>query len=199
MTKLRWAILIIACVISTGSIFFYDYWSKTQPVKVYTEITPDISDSIPIPPKNKEIISFIEKSGRDIAPDYSSVVCTEFVIKVIEHFNQLTNEERKAVRIITNDDLTKLLAQDAAIMKGVQTALLLNKKGIEISVHIDVSPGDFVQFWNIYGNESYGHCGIVASIEPGESITLYSSHPITQGYGIQKFAWPSKVYFARLK
>jgi hypothetical protein len=84
-------------------------------------------------------------------------------------------------------------------MKGVQTALVKNNKGIEIQDSTDVMPGDFVQFWNGFGGSSYGHCGIVSEIRPGESITLYSSHPITDGFGVQKFLWPSRLFVVRLR
>ncbi|NUQ22986.1 MAG: hypothetical protein HUU34_03470 [Saprospiraceae bacterium] len=72
-------------------------------------------------------------------------------------------------------------------------------KGIEIDKFKDVKPGDFVQFWNLFKDKEYGHCGIVLEIVPNESITVYSSHPVTNGYGKHKFLWPDKIYFARLE
>lgn len=102
------------------------------------------------------------------------------------------------MRIITDKNLVELIENDSACIKGLQTALLLNNKGIAIEQVANVLPGDFVQFWNIYGNKAYGHCGIVHTIKPGKSITVYSSHPVTQGYGIQKFSWPDKAFFGRM-
>jgi hypothetical protein len=185
-------------ILATGSLLLFNYWTNTQPVWVYDE-SPLPDTVIELPQKNKDVISFIEASGQSLAPDYNSVVCTEFVIKVIDHFNELTHEERKAVRIITEEDLSKLLEHDSPLMKGVQTALMENNKGVEIKDLNEVRPGDFVQFWNDFQGSCYGHCGIVSEIKAGESITLYSSHPMTDGYGIQKFMWPSKVFFVRLK
>ena len=79
------------------------------------------------------------------------------------------------------------------------TALLRNNKGIEIKDSSEVLPGDFVQFWKVFQGRAYGHCGIVLGIEPNKTLTLYSSHPFTGGYGTQEYLWPEKTYFVRLK
>jgi hypothetical protein len=91
-----------------------------------------------------------------------------------------------------------LVENETDIAKGVQNALVSSGKGTAISL-VEVKPGDFVQFWSVTGGKAYGHCGIVSSISPEESITVYSSHPLTNGYGIQKFIWPDYTYFVRLK
>jgi hypothetical protein len=70
---------------------------------------------------------------------------------------------------------------------------------MEIKESTDALPGDFVQFWNVFKGQAYGHCGIVLDIQPNKTITLYSSHPLTGGYGKQAYLWPDKIYFVRLK
>jgi hypothetical protein len=100
---------------------------------------------------------------------------------------------------VTNDDLKDLVDSEAEVIKGVQYALTHNQKGVAILNNAAVMPGDFVQFWNIYNRRAYGHCGIVMAIEPDETLTVYSSHPLTNGFGKQKFLWPDKVFFVRLK
>ncbi len=134
-----------------------------------------------------------------LRPLISKTVCTEFVIQVIEAFHPLTKKEKKDIRIITDQPLVDMIERDDAIIKGVYTSLVSGGKGAAVSDPIDVKPGDFVQFWNTVYGSSWGHCGIVKAIVPSESITMYSSHPITNGYGIHTFDWPDKIYFARLK
>jgi hypothetical protein len=175
------------------------YWINTQPVWLFKNKTLDKNIITSTPDQNIEIINFIETNGQELAPNYKGAVCTEFVIKVIDKFNNLSQEEKRSIRIITTDELDSLIKMDAPIIKGVQTALTQGKKGTEIYKLEDVRPGDFVQFWNVFNNKEYGHCGIVLEIHPNESITLYSSHPVTNGYGKQKFLWPDKIYFARLE
>lgn len=59
-----------------------------------------------------------------------------------------------------------------------------------------VLPGDFVQFWTT----TWGHCGIVKEIDvKNKTMSLYSSFPSTNGYGIQRFPIPDHSYFVRLK
>ena len=180
-------------------VLSYIYWINTQPVWLFKNKTVDKDILTSTPEQNIQIINFIETHGQELAPNYKGAVCTEFVIKVIDKFNNLSQEEKRSIRIITTDQLDSLIEIDSPIIKGVQAALTQGKKGIEINKLEDVRPGDFVQFWNVFKNKEYGHCGIVLEIKPNESITLYSSHPITNGYGKQKFLWPDKIYFARLE
>jgi hypothetical protein len=151
-----------------------------------------------IPEKNQKLLAYIEANGRTVAPDYHEVVCTEFVIKVLDAFEPLTKQEKKDIRIITEDDLTELINADAAIIKGVQTALVKAGKGVVIDDPDKVLPGDLVQFWDTFYGGAWGHCGVVSQIEPNKTLTLHSSHPFTGGYGIQTFNWPEKVFFVRL-
>ncbi|MBL7835554.1 MAG: hypothetical protein JNK18_16480 [Cyclobacteriaceae bacterium] len=176
---------------------FANYWLKTQPIGIaVSNISIDTLQSLP--DKNREIVNFIEANGASLAPTYDSVVCTEFVIKAINHFNNLTPQERNLIRIITQDDLMSLIETDSPIIRGVQTALLFNRKGNVIDDFSKVKPGDFVQFWNSYNGSAFGHCGIVHSMEANKSLTVFSSHPLTHGYGKQTFLWPDKVFFVRL-
>lgn len=171
------------------------YWINTQPLAVVETVSASEKE---LPETNRKIIQLAIEQGKLIAPTYDTAVCTEFVIQIMEHIKTLSRQERKLVRIITDKNLVELIKNDSAIVKGLQTALLYRNKGFVINQTADVLPGDFVQFWNLYGNAAYGHCGIVHTVEAGESITVYSSHPFTNGYGIQKFNWPDKVYFARM-
>lgn len=173
-------------------------WFNTQPVwPVHKEIEADKLKVLPA--TNRKVVKFIQAEGQNLAPTYQSVVCTEFVIKVIDQVNPLTKTEKNDIRIITDSQLDSLVEADSPIIKGVQTALLRGNKGIQIQESSDVLPGDFVQFWKVFQGRAYGHCGIVLDIEPNKTLTLYSSHPFTDGYGTQEYLWPEKVYFVRLK
>lgn len=195
MRRVLFIILMVLALCGTAA--FVNFWLKTQPVSVTTStLTQDKLKSLP--GKNQQVINFIETSGRTLAPNYDSVVCTEFVINVLNHFGNLNPKERKLIRIITDENLVTLIESNSSIIKGVQTALLVNDKGFAIEHASQVKPGDFIQFWNIYDQSAYGHCGVVYSLEVNKNITVYSSHPLTNGYGKQTFLWPQKVFFARL-
>jgi len=177
-------------------VVFSNYWVNTQPVGLMTGTQVDLQS---LPQKNRQIIQFVESNGRRIAPDYDEVVCTEFVIAVLNRFTHLTAVQKRNIRVITEDDLKTQVENDSPATKGEHTALAGNGSGMMITSSHDVRPGDFVQFWNIYQGKVYGHCGIVIDIQPNESIGLYSSHPMTNGFGKQKFLWPDKIYFVRLR
>ena len=151
-----------------------------------------------LPAKNAAIIKYIEGHGESIAPRYNDVVCTEFVIAVLQHFTPLTAKMKKDIRIITNEDLETLVTNDADVIKGVQVALLNGGVGTIIEAK-DACAGDLVQFWNTSTWGPYGHCGFVVEANVGVELVMYSSHPMTGGFGKQSFSWPDKVYFARLK
>jgi hypothetical protein len=181
-----------------GLSFFGNYWFNTQPIWVL-EGPIDQNVLRDIPKKNQHIINFLEANGKTIAPDYNDVVCTEFVIKVIEKFIPLTAEDKNGIRVLTNDELDDLIKNESSVIKGVQAALVNGGKGTAIKRIEDVRPGDFVQFWNLYQGKEFGHCGIVLEINPNETLTLYSSHPLTNGFGKQVYLWPDNVYFVRLR
>jgi hypothetical protein len=182
-------VLTVAAVISL-------YCNSLLPVPI---IAPATHIDAPVMPlKNLEIIQFVEAHGEQLAPNYKDAVCTEFVIKVIEHFDPLTSADRRKVRIITKKELSDLVVFDSAVIKGVQTALRDSGKGTVIEKAADVRPGDFVQFWSIYLGRAYGHCGIITEVDSGKSVSMFSSHPMTSGFGEQKFSWPDKIYFVRL-
>lgn len=172
-------------------------WISIQPTQADVNIYKTVA-SPPLPDKNKKLLAYIEANGRSVAPEYHAVVCTEFVIKVLDPIEHLSNQEKKDIRIITDDDLNELIESDAAIIKGVQTALVKSGKGIVIDDPAKVLPGDLVQFWDTFYGGAWGHCGVVSQLDPYQTLTLYSSHPITSGYGIQTFNWPEKVFFVRL-
>ena len=187
-------LVMIVTLAGAGGIF----WYNTQPVWVVrTEVDREVLDKLP--EKNKQLIELVEAKGWELAPTYRVAVCTEFVIKAINNLDTLSKTEKNDIRIITTDALDSLIDADAPVIKGVQTALLKSGKGTEIKELKDVLPGDLVQFWNVFQGKGYGHCGIVLGINPNKTITLYSSHPITGGYGKQAYLWPEKIYFARLK
>lgn len=191
--KLSFVLIVAVTLVTAVAI----YWFNTQPVwTVDKSVEEQVLENLPV--KNRKVIEFIEKNGQRLAPDYQATVCTEFVIKVISHFEPLTQTEKRDVRIIAEAPLDSLIAVESPIIKGVQTALVRGGKGTAITDDGDVLPGDFVQFWNVFQGEGYGHCGIVLDIDPGKTITLYSSHPLTGGYGKQTYLWPEKIYFVRL-
>jgi hypothetical protein len=190
-------IFIVVGIIVAFAAYGTWRWLSIQPshAEVVT-YKPVASPSIP--EKNQKLLAYIEANGRTVAPDYREVVCTEFVIKVLDAFEPLTKQEKKDIRIITEDDLTELINADAAIIKGVQTALVKAGKGVVINDPDKVLPGDLVQFWDTFYGGAWGHCGVVSQIDPNKTLTLHSSHPFTGGYGIQTFNWPEKVFFVRL-
>lgn len=196
---LRLITTISGVIVATALLLFGNFWLQTKPLPTMTNPPVILTDVSEIPPKNKRIIEYVEANGDLIAPTYQKAVCTEFVIQVIEAFNPLTKKERKDIRIITDRALNEMIKQDDDIIKGVYTALVSGGKGNAVSDPRDVQPGDFVQFWNTSYGWSWGHCGIVKAIVLSESIILYSSHPMTNGYGTHTFDWPDKIYFARLK
>lgn len=184
--------LVLAAVVIFGA-----GWVDTQPIGI-VDSDVRVKGFDDLPAKNRKIIQLIESKGDELAPTYADAVCTEFVIKVISNFGTLTRDEKNDIRIITTDDLGDLIRNDAPVIKGVQTALVNSNKGIAIDV-VDVKPGDFVQFWDVYCGKEFGHCGVVLDSEPGKTLTVFSSHPLTNGYGKQKYLWPDKVFFARLQ
>ena len=192
-------VLIFVLIICLGLVVtFAVFWFNTQPVWLVNKtVEKETLNNLPV--KNKAIIEFIEAKGPALAPTYKAAVCTEFVIKVIDNVKSLTKAEKNDIRIITNSELDSLIEADSPIIKGVQTALIKGAKGIAIKESTDVLPGDFVQFWNVFQGKAYGHCGIVLDIDPNKTLTLYSSHPFTGGYGKQEYLWPEKIYFVRLK
>lgn len=194
----RFAILAFTFLALTGVLIYGSFWFNTQPVMVVTRKL-DTAQLINLPEKNKTIIDFIETEGKKLAPNYRDVVCTEFVIAILNNLGNLTSAEMNDIRIITSDDLKDLISTGSPEIRGIQTALAKTNKGVRIDNVDKVRPGDFVQFWNIYNGNAYGHCGVVFEMEPGETMTLYSSHPLTDGYGKQVFLWPDKLFFVRLK
>jgi hypothetical protein len=186
-----YAIVIFAfTVLGLGATF----WYQTQPVAIVHQLPA--GEKTGLPEFNRRILQICERSGEAIAPTYAEAVCTEFVIAVLDSVRRLSAQEKRDVRIITENDLVKLVREDAPIIRGVANALA--PKG-NIIASSEVLPGDLVQMWSLFGNQAFGHCGVVTQIVPGESLTLYSSHPVTSGFGQQTFNWPDKVYFVRLK
>jgi hypothetical protein len=191
-------LVTISLIGVVGLILVLGIWFNTQPVwPVDRKIEPDKLEGLPV--TNREVVEFIQAEGQFLASTYESAVCTEFMIKVIDKIKPLTRTEKNDIRIITDSQLDSLVEADSPIIKGVQTALLRNNKGIEIKESSEVLPGDFVQFWKVFQGRAYGHCGVVLDIEPNKTLTLYSSHPFTDGYGTQAYLWPEKIYFVRLK
>lgn len=174
------------------------YWIRTQPIRVEDQKIDSVVLTN-LPSRNKQLLDFIEAKGKSLAPRYDEVVCTEFIINVIDPFKPLSATDKRAIRIITDGNLPALVHDDAPIIRGVQQALVDSGKGIAIPSAGQVLPGDFVQFWNVYNGKAYGHCGVIMEIAPEKSLTVYSSHPMTDGYGKQKFLWPEKTYFVRLQ
>jgi hypothetical protein len=193
----RWLLLIVIFLSLGAGLYYGSYWVNTQPIQILNASAG--GDSQNIPERNKQIIEFVEANGEVLAPDYKQVVCTEFVIRVIEKFRSLTTSEKNKIRIITDEDIPALVMNESPIIKGVHTSLIEAGKGIEVIQPEDVKPGDFVQFWNSYLGIQYGHCGVVFSVEPYKRIAIYSSHPATGGYGKQKFLWPDHIFFVRLR
>lgn len=149
-----------------------------------------------IPERNRQLIDTVIKYGPLISPTYKKAVCTELVIPIIEKFYKLDKTDKTRIRIITTQDIQKLLKEDSSVPKGVYYALSEKGIGQPVDSLQNVLPGDFVQFWT----ETWGHCGVVKSIDKDNmSMELYSSFPSTDGYGVQRFRIPQYCYFIRLK
>jgi len=184
--------VLLSCLVSTA------YFKRQLLPVAGPESVMHITSLQAIPEKNQQILRLIKRKGASFAPTYESAVCTEFLIKVIVPFTPLSKSEMNAIRILTKEPLSTLIEKDAPVIKGVQTALEKSGKGIRIDIVENVKPGDFVQFWNSWFGYPWGHCGVVVSLVPHKSITMYSSHPNTNGFGKQTFLWPEKTYFVRL-
>lgn len=159
-----------------------------------------IEETPPIPPQNQQILDYVAQHGYDIAPTYYTAVCTEFVVKVIEHFTPLTKLDKKRINIVTNQDIGKLREQQSPIIKGVQYALVAANKGTAINDLKEVRPGDFFQMWfNTDKTYNIGHCGIVKEINlTTNQIIIYSSDPSTNGFGKMVLTIPNQCYFVRM-
>lgn len=151
--------------------------------------------------RNQQVLDTVIRYGRQISPTYEDAVCTELVIGVLSHFFELTEEDKINIRIDqprgSLDEIYDGMKNGAPEPKGVYYALTLNGRGEAIDDWSKVLPGDFVQFW--YPG-SWGHCGIVSSVDPEKRLMyLHSSFPTTNGYGIQEFKMPDYCFFVRLK
>jgi hypothetical protein len=173
------------------------WWCRTQPVWVVGNKTVDADRWAHLPVANNRLLAWVEQNGSRIAPSYEQVVCTEFVIDAVQHIVPLSRREKNDVRIIISGNLEEQIVAERPVIKGVQTALVAANKGMAIAPE-DVQPGDLVQYWTFYCGKAFGHCGIVLDIDPGRTLTLYSSHPVTGGYGKQVYLWPDYSYFVRL-
>ncbi len=163
-----------------------------------SEKVVNIKDLEDIPERNLAIIKYAAAVGDSLAPTYNTAVCTEYLIKIIEHFTPLTSKDKRLINIVDADTLIESINADELKIRGVQTALVKSKKGKSIEDPYLVKPGDMVQFWNVFFDEAKGHCGIVLDIEPNRFITLISSSKRTEGHGVQTYYWPEKAYFVRL-
>ncbi len=149
-----------------------------------------------IPEKNKQLVRIVKQYGPEISSTYKKAVCTELVIQVLEKMQPLNKDDKKRIRIITNEDIQTLLKANSNVPKGVYYALIKKGIGISIDDKNEVLEGDLVQFWT----STWGHCGIVKSIDlKTNTMQLYSSFPSTSGYGIQTFDIPKNAFFVRLK
>jgi hypothetical protein len=172
-------------------------WSSFGPVST-SETVKQITEAEDIPIKNLAILKYAEEVGDSLAPTYTSAVCTEYLVKILEHFTKLSVKEKRTINIVGIDTLIQAINADAPGIRGVQTALVKSKKGTSIDDPNEVKPGDLVQFWNLYWDVPKGHCGIVLDVQPNRYLTLISSSKSTEGHGVQTYYWPEKAYFVRL-
>ena len=135
----RWLIFTGGALLAGAGLYFACYWIQTQPIWILN--ADEVADVEDIPERNKQIVRFIEANGNALAPDYKQVVCTEFVINVIEEFTPLTTSEANTIRIITHEDIAALLRHESPVIKGVHTSLVDAHKGVHIKPEA-VQPGD---------------------------------------------------------
>jgi hypothetical protein len=82
-------ILVVLTILAvTIAYILINYWINTQPVWI-SEKRPENKVLTEAPKKNVQIINLIEARGKELAPSYKKVVCTEFVINVIDQFAPL--------------------------------------------------------------------------------------------------------------
>lgn len=159
------------------------------------------SSTTHLPRLNQCVLDTILRYGKQISPTYEQAVCTEFVVEILEHFYSLNKVDKARINIITTKSIPDLLQQNSPTPTGVVYALSQKGIGMPIKQLDKVKAGDFVQFWqNNLGRWTWGHCGIVKSIDlNNNTIQMYSSYPSTNGYGIQEFGIPQHIYFVRLQ
>lgn len=94
-------------------------------------------------------------------------------------------------------DNAAYIAEQEKRLSGV-AGFIEGRGGKRIASITEAQKGDFIQFW--YPN-SWGHCGVVQSVDTvKQSMTLHSSFPSTDGYGIQNFRYNENtiIYIARI-
>lgn len=167
----------------------------------YYKVTSSIEiSSTDLPDKNQLIYDYVEKNGHTLAPTYQKTVCTEYLIKTLEPFYNLSELEKNRIRIITNQNLDSLLENRSDIIKGVQYALTKSGVGEKVESLEDAKAGDLIQFWNTFLGKSIGHCGVIRGYNKDKGlISLYSSSPKTNGHGVQLYMLPDQYYIVRLK
>lgn len=193
----QFVILLIIVFISSTLFMSCLNWSGFGPIHTSATVK-QIVDLKDIPAKNLAILKYAEAVGDSLAPTYNSAVCTEYLVKILEHFTKLSSMDKRIINIVGIDTLLEAINADAPGIRGVQTALYKSKKGTIIEDPNEVKPGDLVQFWNIYWDVPRGHCGIVLDLQPNRYMTLISSSKSTEGHGVQTYYWPEKAYFVRM-
>jgi len=86
-------ISLFSGLVIIGFFIFGSYWLNTQPIwLIDSQIDSVLLSKLPV--KNKQILELLEARGKLMAPTYNDVVCTEFVIKVIDSFEPLSTREK---------------------------------------------------------------------------------------------------------
>lgn len=198
MLNNRFSLVVILVAIMAVFVMWMPIKTKSYLYKWI--VNPEILvDSAGISNKNKLVLLTAEKYGKAISPTYEQAVCTEFVIGVLDKLEKITKATKQQVRIITNESLDSLYRSDARILKGVVCALEDAKLGEEISLN-EAKAGDFFQFWDYYNGQIFGHCGILRGFDNNKVLmSAYSSAPSTNGFGIQTYVVPEKIFFVRLR
>jgi len=190
----------LSLIVAIGLLILSIAWMTPAKSYLYWTFINDIPvDTANLPKGNKRIIHFVEEQGKKLAPSYDKVVCTEYVIHVLENFDDLSESDKCKIRIITQGDLEQLVKADSDLIKGVSFYFTTSGKGRSINDINDAKSGDFIQFWNTRLGKATGHCGIIRAIDTDAGlISLYSSSPSTDGYGKQLYIIPDKYYIARI-
>ena len=118
-----------------------------------------------------------------------SIDCTEFVLAVTNDLaklcdKKLTSAQRSTLTIATvgADKLQDLVKTGDKKIRGVQTALIDAKIGVEVTV-AKAKPGDMIQYW--YKTKAgvwLGHAGVVESVQTSDdktSLSIFGSHKTT--------------------
>ncbi|MDJ1497660.1 hypothetical protein QNI19_32270 [Cytophagaceae bacterium DM2B3-1] len=152
---------------------------------------------------NYDLIEYMIRYGRQLAPTYLEANSRQLMTKVMGHFHDMKRFQQKQINTVTSDDIDLILSnlrqgKEKPEYRGVCYYLEFNRLGYAIADWQELKPGDIVQWWWFSGRQ--GHCGIIAEVNlEHQWFTIYSSTP-EQGFGLKMYLITDDIqfYFARM-